>query len=67
MRPFKGFKVYTYTYFVLTVQLQVVVRSHFYLQKPFGIVLKSRCPMLELSQGKKNSQLLMDNGLNIAH
>jgi len=43
------------TYLVLSFQLQVMVRSHFYLQNTFGIVLKSRGPVLELSQGK-NSQ-----------
>jgi len=34
------------TYLVLYVQLQVMVRSTFYLQNPFGIVLKTWGPML---------------------
>ena len=45
---------------MLSFQLQVMVRSHFYLKNPFGVVLKTQGPMLELSQGK-NSQILIDN------
>ena len=37
-----------------------MLRSHFYLQNHFGVGLKSRGLMLELSQGK-HSQILMDN------
>ena len=41
-----------------------MVRSHFYLHDMFGDVLKSQGPMLKLSQSK-NSQILMDNELNV--
>ena len=51
-------------YLVLSFQLRVVVRSHFYLQNPVGVVLTSQEPMLELSKGS-NSQILMDNELNM--
>ena len=63
MRMFNRLKVH-----ILGVifQFQVMVMSHFYLQNPLGIVLKSRCPMLELFQGK-NSQILMDIELNILY
>ena len=47
-------------YLVLSFQLQVMVRSHFCLQNPVGVVLRSLGPMLELSQGKHN-QILMYN------
>ena len=43
-----------------------MVRSHFYFQNPFGVVLKTRGPMLEFSHGKKD-QILMDNELNILY
>jgi len=51
MRLFKGFKVYIYIIGVIfsTFQLQIIVRSHFYLQNPFGVVLKIQGLMLELS------------------
>jgi len=35
-----------YTYLVLSFQLQVMLRSHLYLQNPVGVVLKSQGPML---------------------
>jgi len=40
--------------------------SHFYLTNLFGIVLKSRGPMLELNQGK-NSQIVKHNELNMLY
>ena len=39
-----------------------MVRSHLYLQNLFGVVLKNRGPMLELSQ-VKHSHILMYNEL----
>ena len=63
MRLFNRLKVH-----ILGVifQFQVMVMSHFHFQNPFGVVLKSRCPMLKLSQGK-SSQILMDIELNILY
>ena len=66
MRLFKWFTVCITYIWCYLFQLQVIVRSHSYLQNRFGVVLKSRGPMLELSQGK-NSQILMDNELNILY
>jgi len=64
MRQFKGFNVCRIH--IWCYQLQVMVRSHFYFQNPFGVVLKTRGPMLEFSHGKKD-QILMDNELNILY
>jgi len=47
---FKGFNVCRYIYGVINFKSWL---DHiFYLQNPFGVVLKSRGPILELSQGK---------------
>jgi len=66
MRPFKGLTVCRIYILVLSFQLKIMVGSHFDLQNHFSVILKIRCPMLELSQGK-HSQILKYSLLNIPY
>ena len=66
MRPFKGLTVCRIYILVLSFQLKGMVGPHFELQNPFSVILKIRCPMLELCQGK-HSEILKYSLLNIPY